>query len=254
MPSRPASAAPPPRPKTSPDMFSIRPSVGTLTFSNSRWARRASARATSCGVETMTAPSSGVFCTSVSCTSPVPGGRSTTRMSSGTASVPQRVWVSICVRAWEAIGPRQIMASSALVSRPTDMALRPWMRWGSIMPSRYSGLPDMPSMVGREGPYTSASSSPTDRPRAESAAARLTATVDLPTPPLPLATARTRRTWAGRAVATGAFGRPWSTAWGEREARRGAETFRASAVRTTATLTMPGTAFSAASAASRTGA
>ena len=38
----------------------------------------------------------------------------------------------------------------------------------------------------------SASSTPTVRPRAASAAARFTVTDDLPTPPLPLATARTR--------------------------------------------------------------
>ena len=37
----------------------------------------------------------------------------------------------------------------------------------------------------------SASTTPTDRPRAASAAARLTVTLDLPTPPLPLATAYT---------------------------------------------------------------
>ena len=38
----------------------------------------------------------------------------------------------------------------------------------------------------------SASSTPTDRPRAAIAAARLTVTVDFPTPPLPEATAYTR--------------------------------------------------------------
>ena len=62
-------------------------------------------------------------------------------------------------------------------------------------------------------------------------------------------------TAAGRSVATGAFGRPWSTAWGEREARRTDLTAGAvSAVRTTETRPMPGRAESAASAASRTGA
>ena len=38
----------------------------------------------------------------------------------------------------------------------------------------------------------SASTTPTDRPRAASAAARFTVTEDLPTPPLPEATAYTR--------------------------------------------------------------
>ena len=45
-------------------------------------------------------------------------------------------------------------------------------------------------MVGREGPYTSASSRPTRAPSAARASARFTAVVDLPTPPLPEATAR----------------------------------------------------------------
>ena len=42
----------------------------------------------------------------------------------------------------------------------------------------------------------SASRSPVRRPSPAKAHARLTATVDLPTPPFPLATAITRRTWA----------------------------------------------------------
>ncbi len=47
-------------------------------------------------------------------------------------------------------------------------------------------------MRGTLNPQMSASSTPTVRPRAASAAARLTVTDDLPTPPLPLATASTR--------------------------------------------------------------
>jgi len=46
-------------------------------------------------------------------------------------------------------------------------------------------------MVGIDGPNTSASSRPTLAPWRASASARLTATVDLPTPPLPAATATT---------------------------------------------------------------
>ena len=44
---------------------------------------RASISARSCGVDTMTAPASGTRCAMVSCASPVPGGMSTIRMSSG---------------------------------------------------------------------------------------------------------------------------------------------------------------------------
>ena len=50
-------------------------------------------------------------------------------------------------------------------------------------------------MRGTLGPYTSASSSPTLAPEAARAAARLAATVLLPTPPLPLATAIKLVTW-----------------------------------------------------------
>ena len=50
----------------------------------------------------------------------------------------------------------------------------------------------MPSRRGTEKPQMSASSTPTVNPSAAIAAARLTVTDDLPTPPLPLATARIR--------------------------------------------------------------
>src|SRR5688572_8555168 len=49
-----------------------------------------------------------------------------------------------------------------------------------------------PTMRGMFGPYRSASSRPTRAPVRLKATARFRATVDLPTPPLPLATARTR--------------------------------------------------------------
>ena len=48
-----------------------------------------------------------------------------TRTSSGASEVPHRVWLSIWVMACDAMGPRQIMASSILVSSPTDMAFSP---------------------------------------------------------------------------------------------------------------------------------
>ena len=50
----------------------------------------------------------------------------------------------------------------------------------------------MPSSPGTEKPCTSASTMPTVRPMAASAAARFTVTLDLPTPPLPLVIACTR--------------------------------------------------------------
>src|SRR5580700_103580 len=51
------------------------------------------------------------------------------------------------------------------------------------------GLPLTASNFGIDGPKMSASSTPTLRPRSRKASARLTAVVDLPTPPLPDATA-----------------------------------------------------------------
>src|SRR5713226_6079370 len=51
------------------------------------------------------------------------------------------------------------------------------------------GCSEVPSILGTLGPYTSPSSSPTVEPIRCSAIAKFTATVVLPTPPLPLATA-----------------------------------------------------------------
>ena len=65
---------------------------------------------------------------------------------------------------------------------------------GEILPT--SGepprRPSTPSIRGTEKPQMSASMTPTVMPRAASAAARLTVTEDLPTPPLPEATISTR--------------------------------------------------------------
>ena len=63
---------------------------------------------------------------------------------------------------------------------------------GTIILSTTIGRWCTPSMCGSEWPYTSASIRPTCWPSASSAAARLTVSEDLPTPPLPLATAITR--------------------------------------------------------------
>src|SRR5580704_12540316 len=52
-----------------------------------------------------------------------------------------------------------------------------------------SGFPLRPRRRGTDGPYISASRTPTRQPSAASPSARLTHVVDLPTPPLPEATA-----------------------------------------------------------------
>ena len=55
--------------------------------------------------------------------------------------------------------------------------------------SNMPGRPRAPSMSGTSGPYTSESMMPTVPPVWESVTARLTATVDFPTPPFPDETA-----------------------------------------------------------------
>ena len=60
-------------------MFSTTPRIGTPTFWNMLMPLRASIRAMSCGVVTITAPVTGTRCDSVSWMSPVPGGMSTIR-------------------------------------------------------------------------------------------------------------------------------------------------------------------------------
>ena len=67
----------------------------------------------------MTAPASGTCWAMVSCASPVPGGMSTTMMSSS----PQATSRSICLRALITIGPRQIIGVSSATMKPMDMTL-----------------------------------------------------------------------------------------------------------------------------------
>ena len=60
-------------------MFSTIPSTSMFTLRNMAIAFTASSRATSCGVQTTTAPESGKSCESVKAMSPVPGGMSIIR-------------------------------------------------------------------------------------------------------------------------------------------------------------------------------
>ena len=93
------------------------------------------------------------------------------------------------------IGPRQITGDWSSRKNPIEMSCTPYFSTGWIFlfcPAR--GTASVPIMSGMLGPYTSASSRPTVFPNVSSASARFTASVDLPTPPFPLATARMRRT------------------------------------------------------------
>ncbi len=83
--------------------------------------------------------------------------------------------------------------------------------WGRMRrPSVVSSRPFTPSMRGTLKPQMSASSTPTEKPRAASAEARLTVTLLLPTPPLPLAMA-TMRVLSGTSV-SGALLEAWRRA------------------------------------------
>src|SRR5260370_11507669 len=95
-----------------------------------------------------------------------------------------------CVITLCSIGPRQIMGLSPGFRRPMEIILSPCDCTGMMCLSAVApGCSVAPSIIGTFGPYTSASSKPTLLPRFAKASARFTATVVLPTPPLPLATA-----------------------------------------------------------------
>ena len=167
------------------------PRTGADSCLNILIAFRASSKATSCGVDTTNTPVSDVRWHSVSCTSPVPGGRSMTRMSSR----PHLTCPSICWSAPISIGPRQITAWPGSTIKPIDIIVTPCALIGMIVfPSGDPGRWLTPIIFGSEGPWMSASRSPTRLPCRASATERLDAIVDFPTPPLPDATATIRST------------------------------------------------------------
>ena len=115
--------------------------------------------------------------------SPVPGGTSMTSRSRSPQLTSSMNWRIAPIFS----GPRHTTGLSALSSRkPTDMTLRPPICTGS-MPSSSPARrrPSRPSIVGTLGPCRSTSSRPTRRPDIMAAMAMFTATVLLPTPPLP---------------------------------------------------------------------
>ena len=76
-----------------------------------------------------------------------------------------------------------------------DISWMPWARIGMISScSLASGRSVVPNIKAIDGPYKSQSQRPTRAPVAAKATARLAATVDLPTPPLPEAMAMMRLT------------------------------------------------------------
>ena len=85
------------------DIFSTTPNKGVLTLLNISAPFLTSVNAMSFGVVTMIAPSRGIFCDSVNCTSPVPGGRSRIRKSSS----PQITSLKNCSVIFATRGPLQ---------------------------------------------------------------------------------------------------------------------------------------------------
>ena len=179
-------------------MFSRAPSSGTFACRSTATARPVSRCDTSAGVTTSSAAMSVDRLSSPCWMSPVPGGRSTT----STSSSPQTVCRTSRPSISSANGPAIVRPWSPPSRKPTEATFRPSTSTAS---SAAFGAPieavsvtevaltsrRMPSIRGTSGPCRSASSSPTRRPRRTSSRARLTATLVLPTPPFPLATATT---------------------------------------------------------------
>ena len=94
-------------------MFSTMPRIGTFTLLNIAMPLRTTPSDASCGVVTMTPPSSGTVWQSESCASPVPGGKSTSRKSRSPHSTAIKNWSIV----FAIIGPRQITGWSSVSSK-----------------------------------------------------------------------------------------------------------------------------------------
>ena len=116
-------------------MFSITPPISRSTLCAISAARRATFCAAGCGVVTIRNFACGSSWASVIETSPVPGGRSTSRKSSSPHSTSSRNWVSAL---WS-IGPRQTTAASSSTKKPIDMTFTPWASSGRILRSAETG-------------------------------------------------------------------------------------------------------------------
>ena len=90
------------------------------------------------------------------------------------------------------MGPRHTTGVLPSVNWAIEMTFTSWAIGGRIIDSTWVGRSVVPIIRGMEWPWMSASSTPTDSPRVAIAAAKLTVTLDFPTPPLPDATAYTR--------------------------------------------------------------
>ena len=111
-------------------------------------ARAATSCASGCGVVTTTASARGSSCPSEIETSPVPGGMSTTSVSSS----PQCTSVRNCSSARCSIGPRHITGSLSSRKKPIDISFSSPRTGGTIIRSTATGFWWMPSRCGIEWP------------------------------------------------------------------------------------------------------
>ena len=168
-------------------MFSMMPSIGTSTLRNMLMPLRASISARSCGVETMTAPASGTCWAMVSWASPVPGGMSTTI----TSSSPQATSRSICISACMTIGPapdhRRLLVDEEAHRHDLDAVAFHRLQRAPVNRLRPSG--NAHQARHRRAVDIGVENADLQAVQRWSPRARLAAVVDLPTPPLPDATA-----------------------------------------------------------------
>jgi hypothetical protein len=86
-------------------------------------------------------------------------------------------------------GALKAVAVSANPKWVTERTFIPALNAGLILPCSTFGGTSAGNKMGTEGPYTSASKTPTLSPLTAAARAKPAQTVDLPTPPFPAATA-----------------------------------------------------------------
>ena len=180
-------------------MFSTTPRTLPSATCRKLTALRTSASEISCGVVTTTLWASVMVLRMVICSSPVPGGESMSRKSRGPQATSERNWRMAAVF----LGPRHRMAWSRSCRKESmEMTARfsLYMAGMSSFFSFISMVAFRPSRLGTLGPCMSTSRMPTLKPRWARAAAVLTVTELLPTPPLPLMTKILCRMWARRSA------------------------------------------------------
>ena len=129
-------------------MFSTTPMIRMPIFCAITAARTATCCAAGCGVVTITTSARGSSCPSEIATSPVPGGMSTTSVSSS----PQWTSERNCSSARCSIGPRHITGALSSRKKPIDISFRSPRTGGTIIVSTTIGRWWTPSMCGIEWP------------------------------------------------------------------------------------------------------